>query len=242
MGRVRANFACALVSGLALALVAAPAGAEGPIRTPLPHAFVGFTVESTPMPSRKEDRIPTSLRLTDTIWADDGSRPPALEELRVQLDSRLRLDLDGIPRCLPPAVQVSPPFDWDSCKKAEVATGPIQFEVGLPEQEPVELSGAATAYNGRRGAMTIRALLPNPIDGEILIPVKLSRADGGVYGVALTASFPKLANGAGSLVYLGLRFRRGIFSVACTKRRFQSRVSHTFADGTEAAETSLSDC
>lgn len=137
---------------------------------------------------------------------------------------------------------MSPAFDWGSCKKAEVATGPIQFEVGFPEQEPVKLSGLATAYNGRPGAMTVRAQLPDPVNGGIIIPVKPSRADRGAYGVTLTASFPKVANGAGSLVYLGLRFRRGIFSAACTKRRFQSRVSHTFIDGTETSETYRSDC
>ena len=243
MRRACANFACGFALVLALTLVGgAPAGADGPIVLPVPHIFAGFTVNPTPMPSRKEGRIPTSLRLTDTIWTDDDSRPPAMEELRFQLDSRLRLDLSGVPRCLWAPLQAYPAFDWDSCEKAEVATGPIRVEVALAEQEPVKLSAPATAYNGRPGTMLIHAQFADPVSGELVVPVKLSRADGGVYGVTLTASFPKVANGSGSLIYLGLRFRRGIFSVACTKRSFQSWVSHTFVGGTEASETFRSDC
>jgi|SRR5215203_642133 len=242
MGRSCANFACGLASVLASALTGAAPAAATVVEFPVPRVSAGLVVDPNPMPSRKEGRIPTSLRLTDTIWAHDDSRPPATEELRFQLDSRLRLDLTGVPRCRWAPIQVFPAFDWDSCEEAEVATGPIRFEVALPEKEPVKLSAAATTYNGRRGTMLIHAQLADPVDAGLVIPVKLGKADGGIYGVSMTASFPEVAAGSGSLVYFGLRFRRGIFSVACTKRHFQSGASHTFADGTETSTTLRFDC
>jgi len=90
--------------------------------------------------------------------------------------------------------------------------------------------------------MLIRAELGAPVEGEIVIPVKLSRARGSIYGLRLTASIPKVAGGSGSLVYLGLRFRMGVFSMACTEGRIQSGLRQTFADGAQLSGALLSAC
>ena len=184
----------------------------------------------------------TSLRLTDTIWTDDESHPPAMKELRFELDRSFRLDLSGIPRCGWAPTQTFPPFDWDACEKAEVAKGPVRFEVARPEEEPVKINAPAITYNGRRGAMLIHAELGDPINEELVIPVRLSRANAGLYGGRLTAAIPKVADGNGSLIYIGLRFRRGLFSVACPKGRLQSRVAHTFLNGYLDTTTFRSAC
>jgi hypothetical protein len=68
-----------------------------------------------------------------------------------------------------------------------------------------------------------------------VIPVALSPRNEGIYGLSAAASIPKLAGGSGSLTYLGLRFRKGLFSAACPKRHLQFGVADSFADGTSAA-------
>jgi hypothetical protein len=83
--------------------------------------------------------------------------------------------------------------------------------------------------------MMIFAHLPAPVTGMLRFPMTVDRGAPGIYGLSATASIPKVAGGSGSLTYLGLRFRKGLFSVACPKRRLQSQVTDTFADGTQAA-------
>lgn len=226
MRRSCAKFACGLAASLVLVLTgAATAGAGGPVEIPFPHVFSGFVVDPSPLPSPKEGRVPTSLRFTDTIWTDDDSQPPALEELQLSLDRRFRLDLSDTPN------------------QGELGSGPIRFEVASAEGKATKVGATATAYKGRRGTMLIRAKLGAPVEEEVVIPVKLGRMDtGSIYGVRLTASIPQVADGSASLVYLGLRFRTGVFSIACTKGRIQSGLTQTFADGTQLSGALLSTC
>ena len=121
-----------------------------------------------------------------------------------------------------------------AAEPAIVAGGRIKWEIALPEQEAFRTGAEATVYRGSRNKLLIRTYVPAPIDGEVVIPVALSPVSEGRYGLGATATIPKLAGGSGSLTYLGLRFRKGLFSAACPKRRLQSHVIDIFADGTEA--------
>jgi hypothetical protein len=111
------------------------------------------------------------------------------------------------------------------------------------EREPIVVQGRAIAYRTDSREFMIRSLLPAPVTGEVLIPVEVGKApESAVYGVRATASIPKIAGAYGSLVYLGLRFGKGIFSVACPRERLQSCVTNTFADGTILASGTLLTC
>lgn len=151
-----------------------PIHASSGIVIPFPHLFAALRVTPSPMPTPSEGRIPVSLRLADSIWTDDGSHPPAAEELRLSFDRQLRLDLSRVPRCRLLPVQSYPAFDWESCKPATLASGQIKWEVAFPEQEAVRTGGEATAYRGMRNKLLIRTFVPAPVSGEVVIPVKLS--------------------------------------------------------------------
>lgn len=209
---------------------------------PLPHLFTTFRATPSPMPTPSEGRIPVSLRLAGSIWTDDGSHPPAADELRFSFDRQLRLDLSGVPRCPWAPAQSYPAFDWNSCEPATVAGGRIKWEVAFPEQEAFRTGGEATAYRGRQNKLLIRTYVPAPVSGEVVIPVKLSPIGEGRYGFKATASVPELAGGAGSLVYLGLRFRKGLFSAACPDGRLQSGVTVFFVDGSVAGGSVITTC
>src|SRR5215213_4137154 len=98
----------------------------------------------------------------------------------------------------------------------------------------VRVGESAIAYRGKRNKLLIHTYVLAPVSGEVVIPIELSQTSDCRYGLIATASIPKLADGSGSLTYLGLRFRKGLFSAACPKRRLQSRVTDTFTDGTRA--------
>lgn len=63
-----------------------------------------------------------------------------------------------------------------------------------------------------------------------------------IYGFRASVPIPKIAGGYGSLVQLGLRFRKGLFSVACPQGRLQSRVTDSFADGSVVGGTVITTC
>lgn len=219
-----------------------PRAAKSDLLIPLPNVKSVFDAAPSPIPVPSEGRIPVSLRLADTISTEDGSHPPAATEVRFDLDRQLRLDLSGIPRCPWTPTQIYPAFDWGNCEPATVGGGRIKWEVAFPEQEWIRTGAEATAYRGNRNKLLIRTYVPAPINGEVVFPVALSSAGEGAYGVRATASIPKIAGGSGSLVYFGLRFRKGLFSAACPQRRLQSRVTDTFADGSSSAVASIVTC
>jgi hypothetical protein len=235
MKGMRAKRACRVAAVFAVVSISAGSAlAEGKIDSLLPVVRSTLSATPSPVPAPSEGRIPVSLRLADSISTDDGSHPPAAEKVRFEIDRQLRLDLSGVPRCPWAPVQRYPAFDWGRCKPATVGGGRIRWEVAFPEKETFRTGGEATAYRGNRNKLLIRTYLPAPVSGEVVIPVALSPRNEDIYGLEATASIPKVAGGSGSLTYLGLRFRKGLFSAACPKRRLQSQVTDTFADGTQA--------
>jgi hypothetical protein len=70
-----------LAVALAIAILAGAPPATGATTLPVPHIFSGLVVDPTPLPTPAEGRIPVSLRLTESIWTDDDSQPPASRSL-----------------------------------------------------------------------------------------------------------------------------------------------------------------
>jgi hypothetical protein len=228
-GRFRQGFGAVLAACLVAALVGAgPSLADGLIDIGLPNLHTGLVATPAPIPAPFERRMPVSLRLADSIWTDDGSQPSAATEVRFELDKQLQFEMADIPICKPTS---RIPRDQTPCDEGKVASGRIQVEVQFPEQPPIRVLGDATAYKTGPRSMMAFAYLSAPVTGMLRFPMTVDRGGPGIYGLEATASIPKVAGGSGSLTYLGLRFRKGLFSAACPKRRLQSRVTNTFADG-----------
>jgi hypothetical protein len=228
-GMFRRRFGAVLAACLVAALVGAgPSLADGLIDVGPPNLHTGLVATPAPIPAPFEGRMPVSLRLANSIWTDDGSHPSAATEVRFDLDKQLQFEMADIPICKPTS---RIPRGQTPCDEGKVASGRMQVEVQFPEQQPIRVLGDATAYKTGPRSMMIFAFLPAPVTAMLLVPVTVSRGGSGIYGFEATASIPKVAGGSGSLTYLGLRFRKGLFSAACPKRRLQSRVTNTFADG-----------
>lgn len=224
------------------AVILATAGAalaESGVEIPLPKVRTTFSATPSPIPVPSEGRVPVSLRLTDTISTDDGPHPPAATEVRFDLDRQLQFDMADVPTCRPTS---RVPRDQTPCDQGRLASGRIQVEVEFPEQQPVRILGDATVYKTGPRAMTVFTFLSAPVTGRLLIPMTVSRKSAGIYGFSITASIPKIAGGSGSLTYLGLRFRKGLFSAACPKGRLQFGLRNTFIDGEVSAGALLTNC
>ncbi|HEY6145609.1 MAG TPA: hypothetical protein VIV13_05000 [Solirubrobacterales bacterium] len=207
----------------------------------LPRIRTGFAALPAPIPVPSEGRVPVSLRLADSIWTDDGSHPPAATKLRLDLDKNFQLDLSDVPRCQP-GLHYDIRTEESPCEKEKFATGMVKVEVAFPEEERILVSGRAIAFKIGPGKIMIRTYLGSPVTGEILFPATVGRSSAGAYGVQATVSISKIAAGYGSLTYLGLRFRKGLFSVACRQGRLQSGATNYFADGSVAGGSTITTC
>jgi hypothetical protein len=169
----------------------------------------------------------------------DGSHPPALEKFEIEEDRHLRLNLKDVPVCGPGTVDSPPP--QQRCRKALIGTGKVVVNIQFPEQpEPIVTHAKVFAFNAgvRDGArvLLLTTYITVPTPAVIVFTVKVQKIDTGPYGLDLVGSVPKIAGGSGSVTYLGVRFRKGIFSAACADGRLQTGFGAAFVDGTQLGE------
>lgn len=243
MGKVRAKVALALAVAIATCLVATAAafGQRGVDFFP-PQVKLTYASHPAPIPVPSEGRIPVSLRLATSIEMDDGSHPPPLRELRFEFDRQFRLDLGDVPTC-PSGIRSQSRTGEDPCPEARIAFGRSKWEVAFPGQEPIQVEGRTVAYKIGARRVALHVFLPAPVTADVVATVGISRVPRGtIYGLRMASSFPKVAGGHGSLVDLRLRFRKGLFSLSCPQRRFQSKLTVAFVDGTRASLATLTAC
>ncbi|HEY8501773.1 MAG TPA: hypothetical protein VIL21_03735 [Solirubrobacterales bacterium] len=209
---------------------------------PLEGTFIAGVI---PTRISKTEPAPVSLGVSERIRMSDESHPPALKELRLQLDRHLRPALKGLPVCRRGSLDVRPP-DLSACKDAIVGRGKMATEIAFPERPVIRQTDELIAYNtGTKDGVSslllyVRMNVPTP--AEIAVPMKIMPVQKGRYGTEAVATVPKIAGGSGSVTYLGIRFRKGIFSAVCRDGRLHVRSEATFADGTLLGGTVVRAC
>jgi hypothetical protein len=242
--RARLRSTVVLVAMLA-ALVASAIAVASPVIqvTPTLETILSGGPSPTRLPAR--ERAPVSLLLAERVQAPDGSHPPALRHLEVDLDRHFALDVEGLPRCHP-GLQEQRKTVVEQCEPAEVGAGTLAVEVAFPEQQPREVEGTLQVFNGGivRGVTTfwLYAYLPAPVGGSITMQLRFRRHADGRYGLQGVLDGPRIADGAGSITYLGARFRKGIFSASCPDGELQEQATSLFATGASQRATLIHTC
>lgn len=213
---------------------------------PSPEVEAKFEADFTPKALPKREQLPISLRAAMGFKNSDGSHPPALEEFEIEEDRHLRLNLRNVPVC-PPGNVDEPPME-QRCKTALIGSGKMVVHIKFPElEEPVVTHAKVTAYNAgmRDGAraLILQAYITFPTPAAFIIAIEVKKSDLSRYGLKLVGSVPKIAGGSGSVTYLGVRFRKGVFSATCpADRQLDSRVNTAFVDGTRLGGTVFRPC
>lgn len=239
----RTTWLLGLVLSLWISIVSGSASAD----VYLPETEMVFHAAFTPTRLPADEAKPVSLALAETVRNRRGSHPPALRGLRVDLDRHLGLSADGVPSCPRPlGGRQSRQDPFENCEEAKVGSGIVEVEVALPEQTPVRVSGQLSVYNGGfregRTMFWLFVYFPAPITGGILMPLEVRRGGHGRYGWSGELEIPKIANGAGSITHLGVRFRKGIFSASCPRGSLQTHATALFADGSRLQIASTHTC
>jgi hypothetical protein len=245
---VRARLTWTMVlSAVVAVLVASTSAVASPVDLLPPTVETTLSGGPSPATLPTRERVPVSLRLAETVRTPDGSHPPALQDLRMDLDRHLGLSVKGVPRCPRyPGGRQSREKPYERCEDAKVGSGTVELEVAFPEQMPVEISGELSVYNGGfregRTMFWLFVYLPAPVTGGILMPLEIRRGGHGPYGWVGELEIPKIGNGAGSITYLGARFSKGVFSANCAGGRLLTGARSRFADGSAVSSTLIRDC
>jgi hypothetical protein len=186
---------------------------------------VNFQAGFTPKALPRERPAPITVAFEGRISTTDGTHPPALDKLRVELNSAGEVDTRGLATCPTSALQAtSSDLALARCRPALVGKG--SFVAQLPVERNLLVGGRALVFNGTvdgSPGMLIHIYVSDPVRLTLVIPIKITHQDGR-FGTVLTTTVPKLAGGSASIVAMKLKIgrqfhaggeRRSYLSAAC---------------------------
>jgi len=240
-----------LTFGLALCLVASAVGAAiaaKPTVIRIGNLVMKVDGKVTPKALPKGKQAPIALRASGQVGTADGDVPPALRKVVIDFDKHGSVNARGLKVCKPGKLQARKSKDAKkACKGALVGTGKTKVEVAFADQKPFTATGPLLLFNGGvRGGKTrmyIHAYVNVPTPTAIVTRVVIKKIKKGRYGTRAIATIPRIANGAGKVVYfkfkINRKFRhkgkkRSYLTARCANGRFFAHAKSFFDDGTRA--------
>jgi hypothetical protein len=236
MRRRLATLALTLVAACALtAAAAAEVVQSGTVR-------VTFHADFTPHDLPRNQAAPITVAVEGKISATDGSQPPPLSKLLIELNGAGKIDPVGLPTCNASSLQTTSSEEaLERCRPARVGSGSFEAELTF-NGKPIVVDGRSLVFNGLVGGrpgMLIHIYIERPVRLTLVIPIKISPGEG-KFGTVLTTNVPKLAGGFGSITELSLRIgrkftykgaRHSYLSAACAAPPGFTGGPFTFARG-----------
>lgn len=226
-----------LIAALAVGW-AATSRAERTIEDGLEVAFdASFAPQSLP----RSQPAPVQVAIDGRIATVDGSHPPPLRRLEIEIHRNGILSGAGLPVCRAPNLQsTSTQTALDRCGSALVGRGDFKAQVALGRE--VSSAGKILAFNSRRKgrpALLLHLFASVPVRFTLVVPLVIGHQDKGEFGTVLRAKIPRIG-GIVSVTQIGLQLgrrysykgqRRSYASAACSAPGDVSQGIFTFAKG-----------
>lgn len=244
----------ALTAGLVLISAAAAFGSREVVR-------VGNLVLSdnggiSPSTLPKRGYAPITARLVGEIRTVDGSHPPALRTVALDVEKTIGIDAAGLPVCKAHQIEArTTAAAKGACGSAIVGSGKGEVEVAFPEQAPFSATGPVVIFNGgvqgRTTLVLLHAYVAVPAPTAIVTRATVTRVHRGRFGLHVEARIPRIAGGAGSVTKFELKIGRKFtykgaeksFLVAsCPTGRWMTKGNAVFDDETELGLTHVFSC
>jgi hypothetical protein len=244
----------ALALGLALVLAAAALGS----REVECAGDICVTDDGgiSPVKLPRHGSAPITARIFGGISTRDGSHPPALENLELDVDRTIAIDALGLPTCR--AGQIASRTTAEAkrvCREAIVGSGAAEVEVAFPEQEPFSSTGPLVLFNGgvhgKATVLFLHAYVDVPAPTAIVVRATVTRIHRGRFGLHIAARIPKIAGGSGSptkfTLKIGRRFtykgrERSFLTASCPTGHWATKGHVVFSDRTELGLTHVFSC
>ena len=173
----------------------------------------------------REGTAPVSVSVAGQISTVDGSPPPELRKLEIDLNRHGGLETKGLPLC--DIGQIHPASTQRAlqvCGRSLVGTGSFSVDVVLAGQEPYPTRGRLLLFNGAykgKHALLGQIYSAHPFATSFVIPFQISHERKGRYGIALTAKLPEALISWGRVTGLSMKLQRR-YSYGGKRRSFAS--------------------
>jgi hypothetical protein len=223
---------------------------------------VKVSAELRPRRLPRRGAAPISIAVGGRISTTDGSRPPRLVRMLIELNRRGRLDTRGLPTCPYDRIQpASTSRALAACREALVGRGSFAADISLAGQEPYPAKGRLLLFNGvRRGKPVLYGQIysARPFATSFVIVFAIKRISRGPYGTALSAQLPRALGSWGTLRSIEMTLKRryrhrgaphSYISAGCpAPQGFPgaifplARASFSFADGKRLSSSLVGEC
>ncbi len=232
--------------GIALALVAvglaAAALASAEVRRS-GNIQIKFNGSFTPKSLPRERAVPVTISVDGRVSTADGSHPPPLRRIELELNRAGRIDTAGLPSCRSSLLQSTTGQEaLRRCPGALVGRG--RFGAELSEVgDPIPSRGRILVFNAVRSGkpeLLLHLHGTTPIEASFVLPLRITHRRGEL-GTVLTGQLPRIAGGVGSVTEISLDIgrdyryrgqRRGYISARCAAPAGFTSVPFTLARGT----------
>ncbi|MEX2253395.1 MAG: hypothetical protein WD649_04530 [Thermoleophilaceae bacterium] len=205
---------------------------------------------------------PVAVSIGGRISTADGSPPPQLRGLRIELNRHGRLEDNGLPICPYRKIQpASTARALAACRSALVGQGRFEANIVLSGQEPYPTQGRLLVFNGRRGKRPVlfgHIYSAKPFTTSFVLVFEIGKKRRGRYGTVLRSRLPRALGNWGYLTGIDLRLwrryahrgkRRSYISAGCpAPKGFPgalfplARTTFSFAGGGKLTSTLMRSC
>lgn len=242
------------VIGLALTFPVASFGARQVVR--VGNLYLADNGGISPLKLPRRGKAPVTARLVGEIGTVDGSHPPALRSVALDIDRTIGIDAVGLPICREARLVARPTAEVErACGRAIVGSGKAEVEVAFPEQAPFSATGPVVLLNGGvRGRTTLvllHAYVAVPAPTAVVTRATVTRVVRGRFGLHIEARIPRIAGGYGSVTRFELKVGRkfthrgrqkSFLMAGCPTGRWTAKGDVRFEDGTQLGLTHVFPC
>ncbi len=203
-----------VISALALAAFAGVSLAAG-VSGSFPIGNARFEIGATYLPDQVPARrfVPIGVKAWFKTKIDDGSMPPRLDVITVDLEENVRFARRGLGACDPESIRfASTKGARKRCKDAFVGRGSVNAVVQLEDQERFVARGPLLIFNGVDGdgrpAAILHTLAEVPLPTTFVMVAKMEPSPFAGYGTRITVRTPEIAQGQGVLSAFDIRLKK----------------------------------
>jgi hypothetical protein len=252
---------------IALTLVVGALGVTSLAQAQTETQIIGnleVSVEGNLSPERlpREGRAPIAVSVGWKIATVDGTPPPTLKTLKIEINRNGILDPTGLPVCPYDKIQpASTSRALKNCRSSLVGKGSFAAIAGLEGQESYVAKGQMVIFNSEKGGKPVlfgQIYSAYPFSNSFVITFKVDKHKKGTYGTSLTATLPASLRAWGNLTEIKMRLsrrygykgkQRSFLTATCPTPKgvgiasfSLARTSFAFVGGQKVHSTLTDDC
>jgi hypothetical protein len=250
------------LAGVALALALSSLAAATVIQQE--NLQVAVAGKLSPQKLPRKGLAPVGVSVGWSISTADGSTPPKLKTLEIEINRHGVFDYAGLAVC--PLAKIQPASTHralSNCRPSLVGRGSFSAEIALPGQEGESYAavGHLLLFNGEAKGKHVlfgQIYSAHPFATSFVIPFEIGQRGKGTYRTVLSATLPKALRSWGNLTGIEMNLQR-TYSYKGARHSFLSagcpapkgldlasfklaRTSFSFDGGMRLSSTVLDDC